>query len=158
MGKHHEPENAAATNRKARHKFEILETFETGIELKGSEVKSLRERNISIEEAYARIYNGQLTLIGCQIAQYKNGAYANHEPARPRRLLMHRREIRKLEARVIQRGLTMVPLKVYFNERGWAKVLLGLARGRNQRDKREELKRKVQNREMDRERARMRRR
>jgi SsrA-binding protein len=148
MGKKQSPERAAATNRKAWHKYQILETFEAGVELKGSEVKSIRAGHISIEEAFARVLNGQLTLLGCTIMPYVNGAYANHEPLRPRRLLMHGREIRRLASKTAEKGLTIVPLKVYFNGKGWAKVELGLARGKTMGDKRQSMRKKEQEREM----------
>jgi len=124
-----------ATNRKARHRFEIEETYEAGIELRGAEVKSLRERNCSIQEAYARPRGDELYLVGMHIAPYTQATIDAPEPERPRRLLLHRSEIGKIVSRCTQRGYTLVPLQVYFRG-GWAKVRLGLARSRSQGDKR----------------------
>ena len=127
-------------NRKARHRFDIMETLECGIALVGSEVKSLRNGKISLNEAYGRIRDGELWLIGCDIPEYTQASVWNHAPKRPRKLLVHRRELRKFANKAHEKGLTLVPLKVYFTPRGIAKVLLGLCRGRKQYDKREAIK------------------
>ena len=127
-------------NRKARHRFEVMDMLECGIALVGSEVKSLRDGKISLEEAYARVRDDEVWLLGCDIPQYPLASFWNHEPKRPRKLLLHRQEIRKFAANAKEKGLTLVPLKLYFNERGKAKVLLGLCRGRKLHDKREVLK------------------
>ena len=157
MGRRKKKEDGAvATNRKARHKFEILRTYECGIELRGSEVKSLRAGQVSIEEGYARVRDGELLLLGCTIKAYEHSSSANHKPDRPRRLLLHRREINRLGVETRQKGLTLVPLKMYFSERGWAKLLLGLARGRSQHDKRQDIRKRAQVREMARAKARRR--
>ncbi len=137
-------------NRKARFNFEILEKLEAGIALTGSEVKSLRAGKASLEEAFALIRDGEVFLRGCHIAPYANAGYAQHEPTRERKLLLHRRQIRKLLARVTQRGLTLVPLTIYFNDRGLAKVELALVRGKKLHDKRETIKRRDQQREIER--------
>jgi len=129
-----------AENRKARHRFDVLETLECGIELRGSEVKSLRDGKVSLDEAYGRLRDGELWLVGCDIPEYKQATIWNHQPKRPRKLLVHRRELRKFAAQAHEKGLTLVPLRVYFNERGIAKVLLGLCRGRKLHDKREAIK------------------
>ncbi len=129
-----------AENRKARHRFELLETLECGIALMGSEVKSLRDGKISLDEAYGRVRNGEFWLVGCDIPEYPQATTWNHDPRRPRKLLIHRREQRKFAEPAHQKGLTLVPLRVYFNERGIAKVLMGLCRGRKLYDKREALK------------------
>lgn len=129
-----------AENRKARHRFEILDALECGIALVGSEVKSLRDGKISLEEAYGRVREGELWLVNCDIAEYPQATHWNHEPRRPRKLLLHRRELKKFAAKAHESGLTLVPLKVYFNERGVAKVLMGLGRGRKLYDKREAKK------------------
>ena len=139
-----------AENRKARHKFEVLETLECGIALVGSEVKSLRAGKISLDEAYGRVRDGEVWLVGCDIAEYAQATFWNHEPKRPRKLLLHRREVRKFANQAHEKGLTLVPLKVYFNERGVAKVLLGLCRGRKLHDKREKLRKEDQRRDIDR--------
>lgn len=135
------------TNRKARHNYEILEVFEAGIELKGAEVKSLRERNVNFEGSFARADAGALELHNLHIGPYKHNSLEDIPPTRTRRLLMHRREIRKLESRLISKGLTLVPLELYFR-RGWAKVALGLARGKQAPDKRQKLKSDAEAREL----------
>lgn len=127
-------------NRKARHKFEVLDTLECGLVLVGSEVKSLRAGHISLEEAYGRVREDEVWLIGCDIPEYPQANVWNHEPKRPRKMLVHRRELRKFANQAHEKGLTLVPLKLYFNERGVAKVLLGLCRGRQLHDKREAIK------------------
>ena len=127
-------------NRKARHKFEVLDTLECGLALAGSEVKSLRAGHISLEEAYGRVREGEIWLIGCDIPEYPQATIWNHEPKRPRKMLIHRREMRKFANQAHEKGLTLVPLKLYFNERGVAKVLLGLCRGKQLHDKREAMK------------------
>ena len=124
MAKKRTSDNAICRNRKATHRFQILEHLECGIVLRGSEVKSLRDHSASIEEAYARIEGDELWLIGSHIATYVFANVQNHEPLRRRKLLVHAREIRKLKIKVEQKGLTLVPLKLYFNDRGIAKVSL----------------------------------
>jgi SsrA-binding protein len=126
-----------AENRKARHRFEVLETLECGIALVGSEVKSLRNGKISLDEAYGRMREGEFWLVGCDIPEYSQATHWNHAPKRPRKLLVHRTELRKFVSKAHEKGLTLVPLKVYFNQRGVAKVLMGLCRGRKLHDKRE---------------------
>jgi SsrA-binding protein len=127
-------------NRKARHKFEILETLECGLALVGSEVKSLRSGRISLDEAYGRVREGEVWLVGCDIPEYPQATIWNHEPKRPRKMLVHRRELRRFVNQAHEKGLTLVPLKMYFNDRGVAKVLLGLCRGKQMHDKREAIK------------------
>lgn len=134
-------------NRKARHRYEILDAMECGIALRGSEVKSIRNGKISIDEAYARVRDAEVWLIGCDIAEYPQATLLNHEPRRPRKLLLHRSEIRKFAEAAAQQGLTLVPLLVYF-KRGIVKVELAVARGRKVYDKREKLKKKADRREM----------
>jgi SsrA-binding protein len=129
-----------AQNRRARHEFDILDTLECGIMLAGSEVKSLRAGLVSLEEAHAKVRSGEVWLIGCDIPEYSHATVFNHDPRRPRKLLMHKREVKKFAAQAYERGLTLVPLKLYFNEEGRAKLLLGLCRGRKLHDKREVLK------------------
>ncbi len=137
-------------NRKARHRFQILETVQCGLVLQGTEVKSLRAGRGSLDEAYARITEGEVWLLGFHIAPYSHGHTSNHEPKRPRKLLLRRGEIRKLEAKVTQKGLTLVPLDVYFNDRGLVKVMLSVAQGKSSVDKRQDLKEAEHRREMDR--------
>lgn len=129
-------------NKKARFNFEILEQVEAGIALTGSEVKSLRAGQASLEEAFAWIRDEEVYLRSCNISPYPQAGYAQHEPTRERKLLLHRREIRKLLVKVTQKGLTLIPIKMYFSERGKVKVLLGLARGKKFHDKREDLRKR----------------
>lgn len=136
-----EPEGKlVADNRKARFSYEIIDTLECGIQLVGSEVKSLRDGKLSLEESYARMKDGEVWLVGADIAEYKQASIWNHEPKRPRKLLMRGEQRRKFASQAHEKGLTLVPLKVYFTERGIAKVLLGLCRGKKMHDKRETLK------------------
>jgi SsrA-binding protein len=136
-------------NKKARFKFEVLERVEAGIVLKGTEVKSLRAGDASLSEAFARIEQGQAYLHNFQVQPYKQGNQNNHDPKRPKQLLLHRREIKKLAGRVQLKGLTLVPLSVYFGPSGKAKVELALARGKTQRDKRQEERAKQDRQTMD---------
>ena len=143
-------DDTVCRNRKAAFRFEILEQLDCGIMLRGTEVKSLRDKNSSIEEAYARVEDDELWLIGSHIAAYTFAHSQNHEPLRRRKLLIHTREIRKLRPQVEQKGLTLVPLRIYFNERGIAKVTVALCRGKNLGDKRRTLQTREHKREMDR--------
>ena len=133
-----EERQVITTNRKARHDYTIIETFEAGIELRGTEVKSLRDSKAQLTDAYATVESGQLYLRNAHISIYDPGSYSNHEPTRTRRLLMHKAEIRKLEIRLNQSGLTMVPLSLYFL-RGKVKVELAVVKGRKNFDKRDKL-------------------
>lgn len=126
----------AAQNRKARHDYSIEDTFEAGIALVGTEVKSLRQGHASITESFARDKTGEIFLFNAHIPEYGAGRHFGHEPRRPRKLLLHRREIRKLIGAVRREGMTLVPLSIYFNQRGMAKVALALARGKQKADKR----------------------
>src|SRR5213594_748337 len=139
-------DKVVATNRKAFHHYEVLETFEAGLVLRGTEVKSLREAQVNFKDCYAAIDNGEAWLIGCHITPYHHGSDANHDPERKRKLLLHRREIGRLLGKVAERGLTLVPLRLYFKE-GRAKVELGLARGKKLYDKREALRERDERRE-----------
>jgi SsrA-binding protein len=131
-----------AENRKARFNYEIGDTLEAGIALSGSEVKSLRSGKANIGDAYASDEGGELYLLNAHIAEYSQAGRANHEPTRPRKLLLHRKEIGKLAGAIQRDGMTVVPLKLYFNQRGIAKVLLGLAKGKKLHDKRDTEKRR----------------
>jgi SsrA-binding protein len=124
-----------AVNRKASHDYELLDRVEAGIVLTGTEIKSVREGRVNVREAYARIQNGEMFLLNCHIAQYQAGSYQNHEPTRPRKLLLHRNEILRLALAVNQKGLTIVPTRMYY-VRGRAKVELAVARGKKAYDKR----------------------
>jgi SsrA-binding protein len=139
-----------ATNRRARHKYELLERFECGIELLGTEVKSLREGNAQIGDAYAAIEDGEVWLRGAHIPPYGPASIQNHDPDRPRKLLLHRYEIERLVGRSQRRGLTLVPTRVYFKGPR-AKVELALARGKEQRDRRREIRDRDTRREVERE-------
>jgi SsrA-binding protein len=136
-----------ADNRRARFDYEIIDTFEAGIELKGPEVKSLREGRANIGEAYASVNGGELYLVNAYVPEYREANRFNHETRRPRKLLLHRRQIDKLAGGVLRDGLTIVPLRIYFNDRGRAKVNIALARGKKLHDKRETLKERSWNRE-----------
>lgn len=137
-------------NRKARFLYEILETYEAGIQLTGTEVKSIREGKVNVQDGYALIRNGEAWLINVHISPYTTSSqYFNHDPRRTRKLLLHRQEIRKLIGKVEQQGLTLVPLKLYL-KRGLVKVSLGLAKGKKLHDKREDLKRRQDQRDIQR--------
>ena len=144
------PDRVAAQNRRARHDYFILSTLEAGLMLSGTEVKSLRQGSASIAEAYAGEQNGELFLINAYVPEYKSANQFNHEPKRPRKLLVRRRELDKLLGAVRRDGVTLVPLSIYFNERGIAKVQLGLAKGKKKGDKRETEKKKDWDREKSR--------
>lgn len=135
-------------NRKARHEYEILDTFEAGMVLRGTEVKVLRQGQISLGEAYARFKNDQLYLVGANIPEYSHGNLQNHEPKRWRKLLLKKKELQKLKDQAQMKGLTLIPLRVYFGAKGYAKCLLGVGRGRKTHDKRNVLKEKDLKREM----------
>jgi SsrA-binding protein len=126
-------------NRKARHNYLVLDTLECGLVLVGSEVKSLRSGRVSLDESYARVKEGEVWLIGCDIPEYLEANRFNHLPKRPRKLLLHRREIERFAGRAFEKGLTLVPLKLYFSQ-GRAKLLLGICRGKKEYDKREAMK------------------
>ena len=138
-----------AQNRRARFEYDVIDTLECGIVLHGTEVKSLRTGKMSLEDAYGRVKDGEVWLMGCEIPEYVQANRFNHLPKRPRKLLMHRREIRKFAAQAYEKGLTLVPLKMYFKE-GRAKVLMGICRGRKLYDKREVLKKQDVKRDIER--------
>jgi SsrA-binding protein len=135
-----------ARNRKARHEYEVLETYEAGIELKGPEVKSLRSGGVSFQDAFARVDGSEIWLHSLHINPYEQANRFNVDPVRPRRLLMNRSEIRRLAVKTEEKGLTLVPLDIYFS-RGYAKLTLAVARGKKLYDKREDLKRRQQDRD-----------
>ena len=138
-----------ATNRRARFEFDLLEKVEAGLVLTGTEVKSLREGKAVLEDAYAEIEKGEAWLLGCEIPEYAQGNWTNHRPKRPRKLLLHRREIERLETKASDKGLTIVPLRLYFKG-GVAKVEICIARGRKLHDKRDAVKTQDAKREMNR--------
>lgn len=143
-----QPPGTVASNRRARHDYEILDTFETGIALRGSEVKTLREGHASLQDAYAAVEGGEV-ILHMQIPAYSHTGYDGHEPTRPRKLLLHRKEIDQLSRRVAERGLTLVPLRLYFKQQ-LVKVELAVARGRRAYDKRQAIAKRDAAREMDR--------
>lgn len=139
-------------NKKARHDYHIVDTFEAGIVLQGSEVKSCRQGSVNLKDSYGRIVNGEIFLVNAHISQYRFANRFNHEPLRMRKLLFHKREIKKFYGKLRERGLSLVPLSLYFNERGKVKAEMALVKGKKQHDKREEIKRKDLKREMQRSR------
>jgi SsrA-binding protein len=141
-------DRTVATNRRARHEYEILETVEAGLVLRGTEVKSLRAGGVNFTDSYATVRNDEAWLLGCHINPYSHGTDANHDPVRDRKLLLRRREITRLQGKVAERGLTLVPLRLYF-KKGRAKIELGLARGRKLHDKRAAIREREVRREMD---------
>lgn len=143
-------EKIIATNRKAFHEFFILEKYEAGIDLLGSEVKSLREGSANLKEGYVLIRDGNALLIGVRISPYSHTGYKGHDPSRDRQLLLNKREIIKLSKKVAEKGLTLIPLKMYFKN-GWAKVEIGLAKGKKHYDKKESIKKRDIKRDTDRE-------
>jgi SsrA-binding protein len=138
-----------AENRKARHDYHLVERHEAGLELTGTEVKSLREGRAHLQRAYAELRDGEVWLVGAHIAPYEQGTYANHDPDRDRRLLLHRREINSLGGKVRERGFTLVPTRLYWKN-GRAKVEIALARGKEAHDKRRDIARRDAQREMER--------
>ncbi|GAA3635355.1 SsrA-binding protein SmpB [Lactobacillus hamsteri] len=140
-------ENLIAQNRKARHDYFIKETVEAGMALTGTEIKSVRARRITLKDGYVQIINGSAFLENVHINEYKQGNRYNHDPLRSRRLLLHKKEIRRLAKAQEERGITIIPLKVYLKH-GFAKVLIGVAQGKKQYDKRETIKKRDQDREL----------
>ena len=145
-----------AQNKRARFDYSVEETLEAGLVLAGSEVKSLRDGNVALSDAYATVRGGELWLVNCRIGEYKAASVFGHAPLRDRKLLVRRAELEKLRGKVEQRGYTLVPLAVYFRE-GWAKVELGLGRGKTHEDRREDISAREQKREMERAMSRRRR-
>ncbi len=144
-------EQTVAVNRKARHEYTIEDTLEAGIALTGTEIKSIRDGKTSLQEAYARIEHGEAWLVGATIAPWAGGNRNNHEPRRDRKLLLHRVQIDQLLGRTKQKGLTIVPLRLYITRRGKAKLELGVARGKQLHDKRRDIAERDMRREVERE-------
>jgi SsrA-binding protein len=144
-------EQTFAVNRKARHEFTIEDTFEAGIVLTGTEIKSIRAGKVNLQDAYARVEKGEAWLIGANIAPYETGNRWNHEPRRNRKLLLHRSEIDELLGRAGAKGLTIVPLRLYVTGRGHAKLELGLARGKQLHDRRRDIAERDAKRDMERQ-------
>ena len=145
-----ESQKVVATNRKAYHDYFIEEKFEAGIILTGTEVKSLRDGRANLQDSYASVKDGEVFLYHCHISPYSHGNLMNHDPLRVRKLLLHKKEIHKLLGKTQQKGLTLVPLRVYFSERGKAKVELGLAKGKKLYDRRDTIKAREAGREVER--------
>lgn len=143
------PTKTVATNRKARHDYDIVETYEAGLVLEGSEVKSLRDSKVTIKDSFAQIKDGEAWLVGLYIAPYAFSRGGGHDPERTRKLLLNRREIDRIAGKLAEQGLTLVPLQIYFRE-GRAKVEIGLGRGRRKYDKRQAIRAKEEKREMER--------
>lgn len=141
--------NLVAQNRKARHDYTILETVEAGLALKGTEIKSIRNGRINLKDGFVRFHDGEAYLFNVHISPYDQGNLFNHDPLRSRKLLMHKKQIAKLHEETKNKGITVIPLKVYIKD-GYAKVLVGLAKGKREYDKRETLKRKDQERQIQR--------
>ena len=148
--KSRDKQGSAAVNKKAYRNFELIEKFEAGLALLGTEVKSLRAGQADLDGSYARVENEQCWLVGAKIAPYQQAGMSFHEPTRKRKLLLHKTEIRRIKIKLEQRGFTFVPLRIYFNDRGLAKVELALARGKIQYDKRKVIAERQQKRDVDR--------
>jgi SsrA-binding protein len=143
-------ETVVATNRKAFHDYAIEDKMEAGIVLRGTEVKSLREGKVNLRDSYASVDHEQVILHNCHITPYSHGNIMNHDPLRPRKLLLHRKEISKLLGKTQQKGLTIVPLRIYFSPQGKAKIEIALAKGKKQYDRREATKQREAGREVER--------
>jgi SsrA-binding protein len=142
------PTTSVARNKRARHDYHILETWEAGVVLSGTEVKSLRQGKANLTDAYATVRDGEVFLLNLHISPYEQGNQFNHDPTRTRKLLLHKKEIRRMIGGVERQGLTLVPLELFFNPRGKAKITLALAKGKKQHDKRADERRREDEREM----------
>jgi len=142
------PARTVAVNKHVSHDYEILERFEAGLALQGSEVKSIRDGRISLKESYAEVKNGEVFLVKCHVSPYEAANIFNHEPVRDRKLLLHRREIKRLDGKIRERGLTLVPVRVLITDRGKIKLELALVRGKREYEKREAIKKRDTDREM----------
>jgi len=140
-----------AKNRKATHNYDIIDTLEAGLVLTGTEVKSLREGTVNLKDAYAKIERGQIYLINCHISPYSAGNRMNHDPDRPRKLLLKKRQIQQLIGKLTERGFSLVPLEMYFTKKGFAKVKMGLGKGKAKYDKRHAIKERDIKRDLARE-------
>ena len=142
--------SVSISNRKARFEYELLEVFNAGIQLQGTEIKSLRTGNANLAEAYCYVQQSEVWITGMYIAEYQYGSYMNHDPKRLRKLLLKKKEINKISSALQNNGITIVPLKLYITDKGWAKIDIALAKGKKLHDKREDLKQKDDKRQMDR--------
>jgi len=143
------PDNVLAQNRKARHDYAVTETVEAGLVLTGTEIKSLRERRVNLQDGFAQIRNNEAWMMNVHISEYVQGNRFNHDPLRNRKLLLHKKEIRRLGQATMDKGVTLIPLKMYLKH-GFAKVLIGVAHGKREYDKRQTIKRREQDREIER--------
>ena len=150
MAKKSIDKSISISNRKARYEYELLEIFTAGIQLQGTESKSLRVGNANIAEAYCYVQLSEVWVTGMYIAEYQYGSYMNHEPKRLRKLLLNKKEINKISSALQNVGITLVPLKLYISDKGWAKIDIALAKGKKLHDKREDLKQKDDKRQIDR--------
>ncbi len=139
--------NLIAQNRKARHDYAVTETYEAGLVLTGTEIKSVRARRVQLKDGYAQFHDGELWLMNVHINEYDNGTVFNHDPLRNRKLLLHKKELKKLREALATKGVTLIPLKMYLKH-GFAKVLLGLAKGKHEYDKRNDIRRREQERQI----------
>ena len=137
-----------ATNKKASFNYELLEKFEAGISLRGTEVKSIRQGKVSLKESYAEIKKGEAFLVNCHISPYEAASWFNHDPTRERKLLLHRREIKRLTGKIQEKGLTLIPTKVFFNDKGKVKIEVALAKGKRTYQKREVIRERDRDREL----------
>ena len=150
MAKKSKEKSISISNRKARYEYELLEVFTAGIQLQGTEIKSLRLGDVNIVDAYCYVQRLEVWITGMYIAEYKYGSYMNHEPKRLRKLLLNKKEINKISSSLQNVGVTLVPLKLFISDKGWAKIDIALAKGKKLHDKRQDLKQKDDKRQMDR--------
>lgn len=150
MAKNAKSQSVSISNRKARFEYEILEVYTAGLQLQGTEIKSLRSGNANLAEAFCYVKEDEVWVTGMYIAEYSYGSYLNHEPKRLRKLLLNKKEIKSIVSALQDVGITIVPLKLYINSKGWAKIEIALARGKKMHDKRQDLKQKDDKRQMDR--------
>jgi len=150
MAKKAKSQSVSISNRKARFEYEILEVYTAGLQLQGTEIKSLRSGNANLAEAFCYVKESEVWVTGMYIAEYSYGSYLNHKPKRLRKLLLNKKEIKSIDSALQDVGITIVPLKLYINAKGWAKIEIALARGKKLHDKRHDLKQKDDQRQMDR--------
>ena len=150
MAKKSKGKSISISNRKASFEYDLLEVFTSGIQLQGTEIKSLRAGNANIAEAYCYVQRSEVWVTGLYIAEYQYGSYMNHKPKRLRKLLLNKKEINKISSALQNLGITLIPLKLYISDKGWAKIDIALAKGKKLHDKREDLKQKDDKRQIDR--------
>lgn len=150
MAKQSKNQNISIVNRRARFEYELIDVFTAGLQLQGTEIKSLRQGNANLTEAYCYVNDSEVWITGMYIAEYSYGSYLNHEPKRLRKLLLQKKEIKTIESALQDVGITIVPLKLFINSKGWAKIEIATAKGKKIHDKRQDLKKKDDKRQMDR--------